>query len=327
MSTTPDINVLATFPHYVDHMMPIVDALRDRGVDVKMWSTRNEVLWGEYVHQQDIEHMGQQLWFVASSMDAAKCIGQRLIYLEHGAGQTYQSDERSCDSPGYSSGPMDDAVMFLCPNLPVMNRRQKRYPDVPSYLVGSPKMDQFYRDTDRSGVIDNVVAMAWHWDCGKCDESKTAWEHYRPWFNKFVVGLRRQGVRLVGHAHPRIAKRAQWHYERHAIEWWEHDQVLYEAAALTVDNSSIGYEFASLDRPVLWLNAPWYRRHVHHGLRFWEYVPGEQIDEPEQYIDAVLAMLDSDQQSAWRMHVSDLVFPLRDGRAAERAATAIETLL
>jgi CDP-glycerol glycerophosphotransferase (TagB/SpsB family) len=188
-------------------------------------------------------------------------------------------------------------------------------------------MDQFYVDTERLGVQENVLALTWHWDCGVCDETNTAFHHYRPRFNQIVMGLRREGIRVVGHAHPRIAKKAQWHYERHGIEWWDHDQVLNEAAVLAVDNSSIGYEFASLGRPVLWLNAPQYRRSVHHGLRFWEYVPGVQIDGPEQFVAAALDCFHRDTMADWRRHVSDLVYPARDGMAARRAAMAIERLL
>lgn len=324
-----DLNVLATFPHYMDHMLPIIDALRDRGVTVDVWSTRRECDWGEYVHRSMIEHRGRQLWLVASSIDAENCQGQRLVYLEHGAGQTYEGDVRSAGSVGYSSGRLDDAVMFLCPNMFVLTRRRVNHRGVPALLVGSPKMDQFYRDTARRGVRQKTIAVAWHWDCHKCDESRSAWEYYRPMFNAYVLGMRRAGYRVVGHAHPRIAKRARWHYERHGIEWWDHDQVLYEAAALVVDNSSIGYEFASLDRPVLWLDAPWYRHSVHHGLRFWEYVPGPHavMADAYQWIDATIAAVERDECADLRRDVSDRVFPLRDGRSAERAAVAVTSLL
>lgn len=323
-----EVNVLATFSHYYDHMAPIIDALRDRGHRVNVYSGQQSALWGPYIHPSDIERLGRKLWMVAASVDSARTLGQHLIYVEHGAGQTYLADERG-DTAGYSSGRMDDAVMFLCPNVFVMNRRRENHHGVPSMLVGSPKMDQFYRGLGHDGVQSDVVALAWHWNCGVTDESLTAWPHYQPWLNRYVLGCRRAGIRVVGHAHPRIAKRARYHYERHGIEWWDHDQVLNEAGMLCVDNSSIGYEFASLDRPVLWLNAPWYRRHVHHGLRFWEYVPGEQIDgiDADEWVEATARVLRHDVMGERRRDVNDRVFPLRDGNSALRAAMAIETLL
>lgn len=324
-----DLRVLATFPHYVDHMMPIVDVLRDHGVDVEVFSTRHESIWGQYIHPTDIERMGQNLWMVASSVDSGRCVGQRLVYLEHGTGQTYPGDTGGLNNPGYSDGPMNGAVLFLCPNLFVMNRRQQNHPNVPAYLVGCPKMDQYYGKATgfHIGVQNDVVALAFHWNCGICAESKSAFDHYRGGFNRLVLSMRRRGVTVVGHSHPRMSKRCQYHYERHGIEWWDHDRVLYEAAVLCVDNSSLGYEFASLDRPVVWLNSPQYRRHVHHGLRFWEYVPGVQCDGPDDLDEAIVGVMVQDTMAEWRAHVSDLVYPLRDGHSALRAAMAIETLL
>lgn len=322
-----DINVLATWPHYVHHMQPIIDALRDHGVDVKVWSSRHNTDWGDYIHPTEIEGMGTRLWLVASSMDAEKCVGQRLIYLEHGSGQTYTADEHGQHANGYSSGRMDDAVMFLCPNLFVLNRREKNYPKVPSYLIGCPKMDEFYVGEGHGDVYEDTVALAFHWLCGVCDEARSAWEHYRPHLNKIVLGLRRHGVRVVGHSHPRIYKRVSYHYERHGIEWWDHDEVMWHAAVLAVDNSSLGYEFASLDRQTVWMNAPWYRRSCHHGLRFWDQIPGPQADNHEELIDKILTTFERDDWKEKRREVTDLVYPLRDGNSARRAAMAIQTLL
>jgi CDP-glycerol glycerophosphotransferase (TagB/SpsB family) len=160
-----------------------------------------------------------------------------------------------------------------------------------------------------------------------CDESKSAWEHYRSGLVKINLALRRRGARVVATAHPRIAKRVQWHAERSGIEWWESEEVLNRAAVLAVDNSSFGYEFSSLDRPTVWMNAPWYRRDVHHGLRFWEAIPGEQVDEPEQVPDAVMRAMHEDSYETIRETVNAYVCPLRDGLASERAARSILSLV
>ena len=49
------------------------------------------------------------------------------------------------------------------------------------------------------------------------------------------------------------------------------DEVMERSTLYICDNSSTLYEFASTGRPVVVLNAPWFRRDIEHGLRFWEH--------------------------------------------------------
>ena len=91
-----------------------------------------------------------------------------------------------------------------------------------------------------------------------------------------------------------------------------------------VDNSSIGWEFLSLDRPVVWLNAPWYRRNVNYGLRFWDFADaGVQVEEPHDLRFAITEALMDTNRARRREAVAD-IYAYTDGRASERAARAIE---
>jgi len=320
--------MLATFQHYADHMMPIVDALRAHDVEVDCWTTRNEALWAEKVNKAHYHREHPDYWMVAGSVDY-KLVPKdgRIIYVEHGAGQTYAADNGGIEhAESYSNGTLDRVALFLCPNVYVTNRRAKNHPDAISRLVGVPKMDWLHEHLMRGDTGSNIVAFAFHWDCQVCPESQSAWEHYRSSMTKINLALRRSRLRVVATAHPRIAQRVKYHTERSGIEFWDSEDVLAKAAVLVVDNSSLGYEFASLDRPTVWMNAPWYRRDVHHGLRFWEAIPGEQVDEPEQIPDAVLRALNDDPYAKQRDVINAYVCPLRDGQAAERAALSILAL-
>lgn len=318
----------STFAHYGDHLQPIVDALRERLIDVEHLSASKKSLWGEYVHPSKLDPRG--LWMVAGAVDAQRMGDRPYVYVEHGAGQTYDADTRGLQHQSYSNGQLPGRpVLFICPNEFVAARRRRNHPDVPVVVAGCPKLDHLHAHATgwHEGVRRDVVAFAWHWACPLVPEAMTAWEHYRPSLVKVVLALHRRGIKVVAHAHPRIAKRVRYHSERCGMEWWDAEDVLTSAALLAFDNTSLGYEFASLDRPTVVMNAPWYRRDVHHGLRFWECLPGEIVDEPSQLVDAILVALDEADESDDLRECVERIYPLRDGRASERAADAIVSVL
>lgn len=316
------IYTLSTFASYDVHLAPIVEALRDVGVEVQTFATHEQSLFGEFRRPAQLPKDG--LWLVAGSVDALKMQDRRFIYIEHGAGQTYGADDRGVNHVSYSNGTIPGNVcMFLCPNLYVAARRRINHPSVPAVLVGSPRLDQFhaYATGWHEGVERDVVAFAWHWDCGVVPETRTAWHHYREGLISTVLKLRRRGYRAVCTAHPRIAQRVRYHAVRMGMEWWDSEDVLTRAAVLCWDNTSLGYEFASLGRPTVIMNSPDYRRDVHHGLRFWECLPGVEVDGPEEIPDAVDEAIMDDYPGI--RDCIDLIFPCRDGKAAWRSAEAI----
>jgi CDP-glycerol glycerophosphotransferase (TagB/SpsB family) len=135
---------------------------------------------------------------------------------------------------------------------------------------------------------------------------------------------------VIGHGHPRaMADLAPW-YRRAGIEVVaDFADVCRRADLLAFDNSSVGFEFASTGRPVVLLDPYHYRRGVHHGLRFWDAVPGLVCQDRAGVPDAVSlttvverALEDPPEAREAREHALELVYAHRSG-AAERAANVL----
>jgi CDP-Glycerol:Poly(glycerophosphate) glycerophosphotransferase len=236
-----------------------------------------------------------------------------VIFIEHGAGQTYGG--RTPAHPGGRN--RDNVALFICPSGRVVGMNKARYPHIPAIAVGSPVMDRFHRYPSKPER--GTVAVAFHWNALTAPESRTAFPH----FADAIVELAKERT-VIGHGHPRIARMLRRFYAMHGITWVALEDVYRRAEVLVVDNSSVGWEFLSLDRPVVWLNAPWYRRGVEYGLRFWEYADsGVQVDDPADLSFGVAEAL-LDRNRARRREVVPEVYAYTDGRASERAARAIE---
>jgi hypothetical protein len=129
---------------------------------------------------------------------------------------------------------------------------------------------------------------------------------------------------LVGHAHPRMLRRIIGDYRRAGIEVVpDFADVIDRADVYVCDNSSTMYEWASLDRPVVVLDGPTYRRHVHHGLRFWSHADlGPRIDQGADLADAILAAVAGEGAERRRQIVAE-VYVATDGKAAKRGVRAL----
>lgn len=137
---------------------------------------------------------------------------------------------------------------------------------------------------------------------------------------------------VIGHGHPRaMADLAPW-YRRAGIEVVaDFADVCRRADLLVFDNSSVGFEFASTGRPVVVLDPYHYRRGVHHGLRFWDAIPGLVCADRAGVPDAVSltavverALEDPPEAQEARERALELVCARRSG-AAERAAKSSST--
>lgn len=288
----------ASRSHYADHLAPIAEVF-----GLPVLGSRSEVPPGTVV--------------VASYLDLWAFRGRRAVLVEHGAGQAYGGSH-----PAYSGGrSRENAVLFVVPSEEVAARNRERYPSTPNAVVGSPRLDRWHADPPEPG---REIGLAFHWFVGGiAPEARSAFPHHA----SALEPLRRRfGERVLGTGHPRAEGRLRKAYGAAGIPFVSTDEVFRRARVLVVDNSSVGWEFASLDRPIVWLNAPWYRRDVEFGLRFWGYADaGILVDEPEDVPDAVaLALEDPEPYRSRRRDVIENVYAYRDGKAAIRAAEAIE---
>ncbi len=317
------IHAYSSRGHYAEHLRPIFDLLpsQHRG---EFWSSRTTQTWGTPLPEPKRRPPGPVL--VAAYVDARKLTGTtELIYVEHGAGQSYDGDPAGVGHGSYSGGSgLDSVALFLCPRQEIADRWTTRYP-VPAVAVGVPKLDRWHAATRRDLRRFPTVAVSFHWENPLVPESRSALAHYERHLSGLIRAVRASGGELVGHGHPR-AWGALWRlWRRLGVDPVPSlDDVFDRATVLVADNTSALYEFASLDRPVVVLNAPWYRRDVSHGLRFWDTIPGIQVDRGEDLLDAVAeAVLDPPYLSAVRHDAVARTYASTDGHASERAVEAI----
>lgn len=273
---------------------------------------------------------------VASHSDLRACRGRPVVLSQHGAGQRYEGDPHPAYAGGRDNG---DVVLFLCVNQTEADRWRAAYPATPSVVVGCPKLDRYAVSSRMAQLgarrahnpeVDgsnpspaSVVAFSWHWDYDLVPEGRSAFTHHR----LAVAALAAGPWRLIGHSHPRRWRQMRRWYEQVGIEpVQDFDDVVDRADLYVCDNSSTIYEFAAAGRPVVLLNAPWYRRDVEHGLRYWRLATvGIQVDEPDDLTPAIVRALEDPPEVAKNRTLAVAeVYGVLNGHAADRAARAIE---
>lgn len=317
------LDAYASFSHYADHLVPV---WRELDVGLRgQWGGPSGSTWAtQFPRAYQRERMRAPL-MVAGLADAQRFPGRPLVYVEHGAGQHYPGDVRSLAHGSYAGGKgLDQVGLFLCPNQDVADRWTTQYP-ARSVVVGCPKLDELIRNPRAWSTT--VVAVSFHWDCPLIPETKSAYPHHQSALRPLADTLRAAGAQLVGHSHPRGVRQLQGVWGRLGVPYWrDARQVLRYADVLVCDNSSLMYEAAALGKPVVVLNAPWYRRDVHHGLRFWDYVPGVQVDNPVDVVDAVLeAVAHPEVGHDLRSRAVAKAYAVTDGTSSSRAARAVES--
>jgi hypothetical protein len=319
------IDLYASQSHYLAHLQPVWDALDD--------SDRGEMYLGsalasraDHLPNGALRRPGPRV-LVASYSDYLRCAGnRRVVLVSHGAGQSYAGDPSLSRNGSYAGGDGLDAVdLFLVPGPHPAQRTRARYPHTPVVEVGCPALDRWLtggRPWEREP--GPVVVIAFHWNCGG-GEAGTAFRHYVPALNL----LTRTGWEVLGHCHPRARNYVEPEYRRAGIRWASYEEVMSRASVIVVDNSSIGFEVAATGRPVVWLNAPWWRRNPGHGLRFGpEAGVGIEVDSPDKVVGVVSAALAAGR---WpfadpRWDLVRKVYTHVDGTSAQRAAEAIRSL-
>lgn len=315
-----------SLPHYVDHLAPIWKAL---DVEAEWWTRSRPI--AAYCEARGIPAQfgntprAERIWVVASHVDL-RMRRPPVVFVEHGAGQTYV-DGGAAGNGGWAGGiGRDNVALFLCPSEKTAALNSGAYPNARSVCVGSPRLDELCSLERQRGPT--TVAFSFHYDCKLTDETRWAFPH----FHEIIANLARRSrsFEILGHAHPRSA---------HTLgNWWrgigveftdDFAEVCRRADLYVCDNSSTIFEFAALGRPVVLLNAPGYRRDVEHGLRFWsESDVGINVDDPNELPYAIKrALRDPSYVARRRAAAVDRVYDRLDGHAAQRAAREIRRLL
>ena len=329
------IDAIACEPQFLDHLAPVWSALPSpsRGrflVEPRLLDRAAAAgIPAEPIDVDAIRRTPQHapvrdgISTLVSSIGDIK-VGRRLghgpfVFLEHGAGQAYQS--RAASMASYPGGPdRQDNEVFLCPNEYSASRWRAAYPLARVAIVGSPRLDTLPRRVPGPGP---VVAISFHGD----------WPMGVPYggnaVSDFLPALEPLAKRftVIGHAHPGKGwgERLARVYRRFGIPFVaEFDDVCRQADVYVCDNSSTIFEFATTGRPVVLMNARVWGRRGGPGLRFWDAAHvGPNADRADELIPAIeRAMEHRPEDVAAREAALEFVYAYRYG-AAGRAADVI----
>lgn len=267
------VHALASLPHYAEH----VDAVHRHLPD----EIRGETRFGARTTGKDW-HGTDDIVMVGGFYDIYRVPANRIIYVEHGAGQSYFGDSRARGHPAYHGTPHhpDRVIAYISPRQEVADSWSK-----PAFAAGAPVCDDY---AHRSGATTPIAAITFHWDARRiCPEAGSALEHYAEYLGDIYDRLEEQGFIVVAHHHPRdVRLAAMWRHvrvRRPPIDVVPVADVRRYADLLICDNSSLMYEMDYLGRKVLALNCPEYRRGIQHGLRFWDW-KGHFVDDPGELL-------------------------------------------
>ena len=300
------IHAVASLPHYRNHVEAVWQHLPNGMKGQQSWGGGARV-------PSDADP--DDLVMVAGFYDIERARGHRVIYVEHGAGQSYFSETGKPYPAYHGAEHPENVVAYISPNQRVADSW-----DRPAFATGAPVCDPHPLLTANQ---QPVVAIAFHWDCNLFPETRSALEHYVQRLGAIVHFLRGEGLTVLGHHHPRD-RRLPTIWRNLQVREATINEVRATADVLVIDNSSLAYEMLHLNRSVVTLNAPWYRRDVEHGLRFWEHAPGIMVDSPEELLAVPWQMLAGDsmlRSQPLAPAIAAYGTALSDGNAGMRAAT------
>lgn len=314
--------------HFTDHLAPIYLALPEEARGSFHARSRAASRARELGIFDVVQRPPQraEMVVVASYEDYRSCHPSPTVLVNHGIGQRYTGDPTAADHPSYSGGKGRDRVaLFLCPSErdAEVCRQTGR-----AVAVGTPKLDPYHPPVTKVTGPNSTIAVSFHADIHVVPETRWAF----PFYQDSITQLAREGpFHLLGHAHPRSRVLLERFWGKLGVPYLPHfSDVLDQADVFVCDNSSTLYEFASTGRPVVVLNAPWYRQDVHHGLRFWDAVPGIEVDCPD-LLEASIEMALEDPPHLRKKRENAVAAAYDgvqlDGRATERAVEALMELV
>lgn len=329
------VDFFARRVHFVDHILPIWEAMEgDRGrFFVPECIAEHAVAKGiqDVIALKSTSQMnaiacapeGTAPLLVCAYGDlqiAKRKAPQRpIILMEHGVGLTPAQDHA-----GYAGGTgmRRQADLTLAPNEFIRRKTAKAIPGAAQVVVGTPKLDWVSGAKFQVGRKP-VVCISFHWNGEKVSrEAGNAFLHYRDVLDELA---NQPDFTLIGHGHPKYIWFLEQEYQARGIEVVrDFEEVMKRADVYVNDCSSTLYEFCVTGKAVVIMNAPWFRRDVNLGIRFWEYTDiGPMVDEPKELLGAIRSQLATphDYACAREKMVCDL-YPYL-GHSAQRAAGAI----
>lgn len=322
------LDFFARYTNHIDHIAPIWNhfPLDRRGtfyVTEKTADYARQELGEIVVFDGDLPYTDNPV-LVSSHGDilrADRSGRKHIVHIEHGIGHGFGTPPY----PNGSGGARDRVSLFLAPN-DYTARKMRAVRDVRVEVVGTPKMDSYVGSLP--AVLENrsdpLIAIGFHWGDkhSQPPESGSAFEHFER-----ILPVLKERYRMIGHGHPLAMNELAKAYERAGIEIVrDFREVLRRADVFVNDLSSVLYEFLVTGKPVVLLNAPWFRRSVHWGIRFWDYSEvGIQVERAAflpYAIDMTIQTYESTRVNQRREAVMDL-YPYL-GSSTQRAVSVLQ---
>ncbi|MCK0472944.1 CDP-glycerol glycerophosphotransferase family protein [Halalkalibacter sp. APA_J-10(15)] len=336
MNNSKAIDFFAWKHHYFEHLFPIWESLPPKYKGNFYVSTHIHELNrfsiptidDHFKISSNLQHIIHELskqknrLLVIPSMygDFIDTINRPIALVSHGAGQTYKEKE-------YTLVPFrKNVILDILPNDHIGQVFKERYPNTTIEVVGCPKLDEWYRNFEPPQNPRPVISLSFHYDRNFVPETRTSFPHFKESLKCLAEEAEKKNWCVLGHGHPLMIETLIPYYEEYGFEVVkDFNEVMNRADLYICDHMSTLYEFASTGRPVVVLNAPWYRRRVEHGLRFWEFANvGINCDEPNQFISSIeKALEDPLEQKELRKKAVQGVYKYTDGRASVRASKAL----
>jgi len=312
------VDAIATFPHFVDHLLPIWNALplAQRGVFA---ARANAADHAQRLGLTTVTQLppGNRLVLVAAHADYEEAVaaGRQVAYVNHGVGQSWRSSTGQL-LPNDVGRPRPEVRVFLTPGPHATAVTREANPGAKVVEVGSAKVEVL-RTIPRP--TEPLLVVSTHWDHRLVAET-------RPALPTYLNVIRDSPIPVALHSHPRIALWGREQAAELGLEFIEtFTEVCHRATVYATDSSSTLFEFAALDRPVVVVNGASYRRNHNHGLRFWEAAGvGVNVNDPSEFASAVArAIEDAPARRQQRAEAVAMAYHPFDGHAAGRAATAL----
>ncbi|MDP2364043.1 MAG: CDP-glycerol glycerophosphotransferase family protein, partial [Ignavibacteria bacterium] len=330
------IDFFARRIHYIDHIVPIWEhiPLTMRGnfyVPDNLKNYTEERTSGKVIgvkpytsggQSHKIVPEGEGPLLICAYADLRAAYGKNpkrpFILMEHGVGLSFPEH-----TPAYGGGDGYRAYvnLFLAPNTNIYTKTAKTYPNAKQVIIGTPKLDKWINYVPSPISNPPVVAISFHWD-GKCvcPEAGNALEHYRK-----VLPILSKHFHVIGHGHPRIINELIPIYHKYGFEIiQDFEEVQRRVDVYVNDSSSTIYEFLVTGKPIVILNAPWFRKSASYGIRFWDYTDiGPQCEAPEDLISCIKkGLLSGNEYAPFREKAIKDLYPYW-GTSSERAGEAI----